>query len=115
MARPLRLEFTGALYHVTSRGGEDLRGQIYLGDERFVARMQRKLDRQADDTNIPLAQRRGPPRPLAEIARTCKDRDEAILKAHNTGHYSYSEIGDHFKVHFTTVGRIVRTGRALKK
>ncbi len=31
MARPLRIEFTGALYHVTSRG--DGREAIYLGDE----------------------------------------------------------------------------------
>lgn len=30
MARPLRLEFAGALYHVTSRG--DHRGQIYRDD-----------------------------------------------------------------------------------
>ena len=94
---------------------EDLKGQIYLGDDRFVARMQAKLDRQADDINIPFAQRRAPPRPLADIARRYKDRDEAILRAHQTGHYSYSQIGHHFKVHFTTVGRIVRTGKALKK
>lgn len=31
MARPLRLEFSGALYHVTSRG--DRREDIYLDDE----------------------------------------------------------------------------------
>ncbi len=31
MARPLRLEFSGALYHVTSRG--DQREDIYSGDE----------------------------------------------------------------------------------
>jgi len=31
MARPLRLEFSGALYHVTSRG--DSREDIYLDDE----------------------------------------------------------------------------------
>jgi len=30
MARPLRLEFPGALYHVTSRG--DGREDIYVGD-----------------------------------------------------------------------------------
>ena len=35
MARPLRLEFTGALYHVTSRG--DGRDDIYLSDDdRFA-------------------------------------------------------------------------------
>jgi len=31
MARPLRLEFAGALYHVTSRG--DRQEKIYLGDD----------------------------------------------------------------------------------
>jgi putative transposase len=31
MARPLRLEFAGALYHVTSRG--DRREDIYLDDD----------------------------------------------------------------------------------
>jgi REP element-mobilizing transposase RayT len=30
MARPLRLEFAGALYHVTARGNE--RRAIFLGD-----------------------------------------------------------------------------------
>ncbi len=94
---------------------EHLKAQIYLGDERFIARMQRKLDRQIDDINIPLAQRRGPAPALADIQRTHKERDEAILKAHDTGHYSYSEIGAHFKVHFTTVGRIVRAGRRARK
>lgn len=44
-----------------------------------------------------------------------KDRDRAILKAHDTGQYSYSAIGEHFQVHFTTVGRIVRTGRQTRK
>jgi len=31
MARPLRLEFAGALYHVTSRG--DRREDIYVDDD----------------------------------------------------------------------------------
>ena len=90
---------------------EHLKGQIYLGDEHFVERMQRKLGRQSDDINIPLAQRRRPAPSLEQIERTHKKRDLAILKAHATGRYSYTEIGKHFKVHFTTVGRIVRAGK----
>lgn len=31
MTRPIRIEYTGALYHVTSRG--DRRGDIYTDDE----------------------------------------------------------------------------------
>ncbi|WP_049721654.1 transposase [Gilvimarinus polysaccharolyticus] len=33
MARPLRIEFSGALYHVTSRG--NARQNIFLGDDDF--------------------------------------------------------------------------------
>ena len=91
----------------------EVQGQIYLGDERFVARMQRKLGRQADDINIPRAQRRAPAPPLAQIARTHTERDRAIRAAHGTGRYSYLQIGKHFGVHFTTVGRIVRAGRKV--
>ena len=35
MTRPLRLEYAGALYHVTSRG--DRRGQIYRDDTDSIA------------------------------------------------------------------------------
>ena len=44
-----------------------------------------------------------------------KKRDPAILKAHDTGRYSYAEIGEYFKVHFTTVGRIVRSGKQARR
>ena len=37
-----------------------------------------------------------------------RDRNRAIAKAHATGAYSYQQIAEHFGVHFTTVGRIVR-------
>ena len=46
MARPLRIEFAGALYHITSRG--DGREDIYLNDsdrERFIAVLAQVCDR----------------------------------------------------------------------
>jgi REP element-mobilizing transposase RayT len=93
----------------------DLRGQIYLGDERFVQGMQARLDRKAgDDINVPRAQRRGPAPALASIEAACKDRDQAMLAAHDTGQYSYQQIAEHFGIHFTTVGRIVRAGRKAR-
>jgi putative transposase len=88
-----------------------VKGQIYLGDDGFVERMQQNLGRQAEDINIPRAQRRRPAPALAQIERTYPERDRAILAAHDTGRYSYVQIGKHFGVHFTTVGRIVRAGR----
>ena len=40
---------------------------------------------------------------------------EAILKAHDTGQYGYSQFGVHFSLHFTTVARIVRSGRQARR
>ena len=87
-----------------------IKGQIYLGDENFVQRMQAHIQTAKDDVQIPLAQRRPPPPPLAKIAKQVRDRDAAIKAAHATGAYSYQQIAEHFGLHFTTVGRIIRAG-----
>jgi REP element-mobilizing transposase RayT len=94
---------------------QGLRGQIYLGDERFVRRMQTRLDAKAgEDINVPKAQRRAPAPALPSIAARHKDRNQAVLAAHDTGQYSYQQIAEHFGIHFTSVGRIVRAGRAAR-
>ncbi|BAU48576.1 toxin RelE [Sulfurifustis variabilis] len=85
-----------------------LRQQIYLGDERFVERMQRKAELHGDELSIPRAQRRAPAPSLAVIAVKHRDRDDAIVAAHSTGAYSYRELAEHFGLHLATIGRIVR-------
>lgn len=88
----------------------NLKGQMYLGDERFVKRMQSALQAgKQDDIQIPGAQRRPPAASLREIEKLSEDRDSAILSAYAMGAYSYQQIADHFGIHFTTVGRIVRS------
>ena len=86
----------------------NLKGQVFLGDEQFVQRMQDHLQSGKDDVQIPLAQRRPPPPPLAEIERHAQDRNASMVAAYATGGYSYQQIADYFEVHFTTVGKIVR-------
>jgi len=88
----------------------NLKGQVFLGDKQFVNRMQAHIQTGKDDVQIPLAQRRPKPPPLAEIEKRSPDRDAAIIAAYATGGYSYQQIADYFGVHFTTVGRIVRGG-----
>jgi REP element-mobilizing transposase RayT len=87
-----------------------LKGQVFLGDEGFVQRMQKHLAG-PEDVQIPKAQRRPPAPPLAEIARRTKDRNAAIRAAHASGAYSYQQLAEFFGIHFTTVGRIVRAER----
>ncbi len=93
---------------------EGLRGQVYLGDERFMKRMLARTGR-AGDINVPRAQRRASPPRLATIARKYRDRNEAMAAAWATGGYSYAEIARHFGVHFTTVGRAVRAARQARE
>ena len=88
----------------------DIKGQVFLGDEEFVRRMQAHLQSAQDDEQIPIAQRRPPAPSLCEIERQADGRNSAMAKAHATGAYSYQQIADFFGVHFTTVGRIVRCG-----
>jgi REP-associated tyrosine transposase len=86
-----------------------LRQQIYLGDEKFVERMQRKAKPQGDSLSIPRAHRRAPAPSLLAIAAKHRDRDKAITSAYATGAYSYREIAQHYNLHLATIGRIIRT------
>lgn len=89
----------------------DLKQQIYLGDEAFVDTMLTTL---ADDVSldeIPATQRRPPPKPLDDYAETFRERDEAIVAAYESGGYSMKAIGDHFELHNSMVSRIIKRAR----
>jgi REP element-mobilizing transposase RayT len=88
----------------------NLNGQVFLGDEQFVNRMQMHIQVGKDNVQIPFAQRRPKPPTLSEIEGRAPNRNVAIIAAHATGGYSYQQIAEHFGVHFTTVGRFVRKG-----
>ena len=74
--------------------------------------MQRKLEGgRGEDINIPRVQRQRPAPSLKDIEGRHRDRKTAMRAAYETGGYSYQQIGKHFGVHFTTVGRVVRGAR----
>ncbi|MCF6209076.1 MAG: transposase [Gammaproteobacteria bacterium] len=85
-----------------------LQQQIYLGDEKFVKRIQRKAGIHGDELSIPRTQRRAPAPTLAKIAAKHHDRNAAIAAAYSTGAYSYREIAEYYGLHLATVGRIIR-------
>ena len=84
-----------------------LRNQVYLGDERFVERMQRRIDKEKELSEIPMTQRRPRARPLAEYERKGSSRDAAIAAAYASGGYTLGEIGEYFGLHYSRVSRIV--------
>jgi hypothetical protein len=94
---------------------KDLKRQIFLGNDHFVACMQGKLDGLSEDVNIPKIQQRLPAPSLSAIAKAYNSRNEAIVAAYETGEYSYQQIAAYFGLHFTTIGKIVRREMVTKK
>lgn len=50
--------------------------QIYLGDEHFLKEMQKAMDKQADLSEVPRAQRRPPAKSLQFYEEKYHDRDQ---------------------------------------
>lgn len=92
---------------------DDLRGQVFLGDEDFV---RRHLDGESagDLAEIPRAQRRPLAKPLAAYAATGGDRGAAMAAAYASGDYSMKAIAAHFGVHYATVSRAVKRAEAAE-
>lgn len=82
-----------------------LQGQIYLGSERFVKKMQSKAEPGA--STMPRTQRRAATRTLADFARR-HERNTAMALAYLSGQHTMAAIAAHFGVHFTTVSRLVK-------
>ncbi len=85
----------------------ELRNQVFLGDEAFVAQAQAATDKQ-HVTEIPRAQRRPPARHLADYRQAHSDLAVAMAQAYASGDYTMHEIARHFGVHYSTVSRAVR-------
>lgn len=85
----------------------ELKGQVFLGTEPFIERMQSLTDK-TSISEIPRVQRRPLAKPLAHYRDTHPDRAVAMAQAYATGDYTMQEIVDYFGVHYATVIRAVR-------
>lgn len=92
-----------------------LSGQIYLGDERFVARMQSRVKGMRATSEIPRAQRRGKPRPLAHYLLSKGGRDEGVLRAYREGGYTQTAIAKALDLSVSRISRVIRTVEAKSK
>jgi REP element-mobilizing transposase RayT len=87
---------------------QSLQGQIYLGSEKFVAKMQKQAEKKSDLRDIPRAQRRPLAKPLAYYEKQGSSRDDAIANAYATGDYTLQEIANHFNLHYATISRVIK-------
>ncbi|MEO6936657.1 MAG: transposase [Collimonas sp.] len=85
---------------------ENLRGQVYLGGDKFIQHMQNLLDREIAE--IPRVQRRPKARPLSFYSKHEHEPQQAMATAFATGNYTLREIAEHFDVHYSTVSRAVK-------
>lgn len=83
---------------------QQLRGQIYLGDETFVKKLHQRHPPDEHLTEVPRAQRRAPAKPLAYYVRL-PDPKEGMRRAYESGDYTLAQIAEHFGVHYSTVSR----------
>jgi REP element-mobilizing transposase RayT len=86
---------------------EDIRQQVFLGDEAFVARLP-AFKRSEGLREVPRPQRQQVGKPLVQYQQEYPQRDEAMARAYHSGMYTMREIGDFFGVHYMTVSRAVR-------
>jgi hypothetical protein len=113
MARPLRVELPGAVYHVSSRG--NAQADIYLD----VADRRALLDVFAEVVERYGWRRQGHlARPgLAEISGAGPDgtpspRDQAIAEACLRHRYSQAEVARHLGLHYSTVSKALERQRS---
>jgi putative transposase len=87
---------------------DQLKNQIYLGGDKFVARMQKAISPTQDLSEVPRAHRRAVAKPLAFYAQRHADPKIAMAVAYLSGDYSMKTIAGFFGVHYATVSRAVQ-------
>jgi putative transposase len=83
-----------------------LRGQIYLGSDAFVQKMQQQIKKKPGLDEIPRTQRRAISQPLEQFENNYS-RDEGMARAFLSGQHTMLAIAEHFGVHYSTVSRAV--------
>ena len=96
MTRPLRIEFKGAVYHITSRGYQAfvlsgikaesplkaIKGQLFLGQENFTDEIKQLIRGKKNLKEITRKQRYVTRPPLNAIFKDKKSKDQAMYEAH---------------------------------
>jgi hypothetical protein len=89
----------------------ELKGQILLGDEKFIEEFKDILSGKEQIKEIPRRQRYVSRQTLQQIFKGTKnkaDRNGQIYNAHVRFGYSLKEIADYLRIHYTTVSKVVK-------
>jgi len=87
---------------------EKVQQQVYLGDDGFVERVQRKCSVSPELADISREQKRKPMASLQEYFKQYSRHKEAMAMAFLEGRFSQAEISRYLGVHYSTVSRAVK-------
>lgn len=86
----------------------NLRQQIYLGGDQFIANLEKVLKEKESLDEIPMLQKRKLAKPIDFYQNKYKDEEQAIYQTYLSGSYTLKEVGKHYGKHYTTISRIVK-------
>ena len=87
---------------------EFLKNQIYLGSDKFVEAMQRKINPERSLKDIPKPQKNRPAKPISFYKEKYKNRNKAMAEAYRSGHYTLAKVSDEFGVSYATVSKTMK-------
>jgi hypothetical protein len=59
-------------------------------------------------SEIPKSQRKAKPETIEYYLKQAINRDDAILRAWNSGGYTQKNIADYFSIHYSSVSKIIK-------
>lgn len=88
---------------------QQLKGQVFLGNDLFVETMRKRLasDGKFATKEIPRIQRHALARSLAYYREEFVDAKQGMVAAYATGDYTLQAVADAFGVHYSTVSRAI--------
>lgn len=95
----------------------ELKNQVFLGDEQFVEKYQSLLiQQQGNLSEIPIKQKRPVAKSLSYYKKKfTNNKKEAMVAAYNSGGYTLDEVAKEFGVHYSTVSRVCSSFNAKRK
>jgi len=86
---------------------EQLKNQIYIAEDDYIEKIQRRIEDNMDISEIPSSQRRPMPKTLDYYSERFRDRDLAIKAAYKSGGYTMKMLATYFDLHYTSISRIL--------
>ena len=127
MARPLRIQRAGAVYHITALGNAqqsvflELLGCVYDRHQRLchallpeVEEIKAKLKTDLSHGDVPKVQKLMPVKQMQFYRSQYSDRNIAMAEAYRSGHYNLAQMGEAFGVSCAIVSRAIKAWANVK-